>query len=906
MGYLHRFRHAARMSAFSLSVLLGACGGGGGGTPDPAPVASPGPTAPADTGFTVSIDRTELKFSAEEGQALYAQAVLGTGTGTLPAAIYTGSVDQGTGLDHVTMEIVGSQVKFTVFPKSHLAPGDYHGTLMLLACVDALCAKQFSGSPASVPYTITITKAFKVNPAKVSLTALSGATAGADVAVQLPTGQSSYTLNSSATWLAMSKITPTGFSMTTQPMPPGDYAATVSVMTPVSIKEVQVRYLVTGDSTTITRITPDPSSVSFTAIATDSTASRTVNVALPSWTSVLDAQVLYTGDATGWLSLVRSGERSYSLSASAAALAPGTYQANLLLTSGPLTTAVFVPVTFTVGAASWSVGGVTSFPVGIDTAAASLNTDIAIDLPGLPAQAWTASTGAAWLKLGNTGGTTGSTGLHVSVDRAEMLKLDNFKSHTAEVAIAAANSRIAPTKVVFTLVKSLPEVYFVSPHTRLPGEAGSYIVRGRGFDGAPDLQQALQVNGATPVSVTRVNDTQLAVQLPGAADGTVSFAMNNAMGVATGAPVLQVVPQGAFAYRAVVTEGHKGGIVFDPERQSIYTVNKTLHAVMRFAYNGSAWDVTSAPVPAADEVALAPDGKSLVVTATSGNVLLLDPSSLATQGTYSTGAIAGYEFNSLPLLAVTNNGKAFFQGSTWSAGMPYFDLVTRQFGAVTSDRNYSFYDGPWYSVSGDGSRLLVVQSAAMTPSPGMLYMNSSDEVTKLNPAGLTFWYDAAQSLHGERFVEGTYKVWDRDFNLIGNLVLPDTTYYGRTPVVSPDGTRVYVLAHSSGSGTGSGTSRVYVFDSSTRMVTTTNLPVLGYFDVDNYSTCNPNDYGCNPSALGTISPDGKTLFFLGSAALVVAPIPALTPTAQPVSIQHVPPGAMGVSPATVRVAVPRH
>lgn len=888
------------MSAFSLSLFLGACGGGGGGTPS-SPVANPGPAAPVDAGFTVSIDRTELKFLAEEGQALYPQAVTGSGTGTPPAAIYTGSLDQGTGLDHVTMEIIGSQVKFTVYPKSNLAPGDYHGTLVLLACVDALCAKQFSGSPASIPYTITITRAFKVNPATVSLTALSGATAGADVAVQLPAGQSSYTVSASANWLALSKITPTGFSLTAQPMPPGNYDATVSVRVPGGTKDVPVRYAVTGDSTTITQIIPDATSLSFTAIATNSSASRTVNVALPSWTSVLDTQVNYTGDATGWLSVVRSAERSYTVSASAAALAAGTYQASLVFTSGPLTPVVMVPVTFTVGAASWAFGGATSFPVGIDSTAASLNSDIAIDLPGLPAQAWTASTGATWLKLGNTSGTTGSTGLHVSVDIAEMLKLDNFKAHTAEVAIAAANGRIAPTTLVFTLNKALPEVHFVSPHTRLPGEAGTYIVRGRGFDGVPNLQQAFQVNGATPTSVTRVNDTQLEVQLPGAPDGAVSFALHNAFGVATGAPVLQVVGQGAFAYRAVASDGHKGSIVFDPERQSIYTANKTMQTVMRFAYNGSDWDVSSAPVPGADQVALSPDGKSLVITATSGNVLLLDPSSLVTQGSYKAVSIGGYELNSMPLLAMTNNGKAFFQGTTTVAGMAYFDLTTRQFGAVSSAQPYNFYGGPWYSVSGDGSRLLVVQSTDSTPPP-MLYMNSSDEVTKPNPAGVKSWSESAQSLHGERFVEGTYKVWDRDFNLIGNLVLPDTTYYGRTPVVSPDGTRVYILAYTSGNGT----PRVYVFDSSTRMVTSTKLPVLGYFSIGDYPTCHTNDYTCDTRGLGTISPDGKTLFFVGSAALVVAPIPALTPTAQPVSIQHVPPGAIGVSPATVRLPVTMH
>lgn len=117
--------------------------------------------------------------------------------------------------------------------------------------------------------------------------------------------------------------------------------------------------------------------------------------------------------------------------------------------------------------------------------------------------------------------------------------------------------------------------------------------------------------------------------------------------------------------------------------------------------------------------------------------------------------VGGYALNSLPTLAMTNDGKAYFQGSTWASGMAYFDLSTRSFGATTSTSvAFDFYSGPWYSVSGDGERLVIVQSASISPQPPMLYMNSSDEAPKRNPAGITFWYEAAQSLHGERFAEG--------------------------------------------------------------------------------------------------------------------------------------------------------
>jgi WD40 repeat protein len=397
------------------------------------------------------------------------------------------------------------------------------------------------------------------------------------------------------------------------------------------------------------------------------------------------------------------------------------------------------------------------------------------------------------------------------------------------------------------------------------------------------LAQSLKVGGATPLSVTRVNDTELTVELPGAASGTVSFSVNNAFGVATGLPLLQVVPQGAFGYQAVPTQGRKGGILFDPVRQSIYTANKTLQSVMRFDFTGGVPAASSTPVGSVDSVAMSPDGKSLVATSTSGKIVLLDPSTMSVQGTYSTAAVAGDALNSLPRLAVTNDGKAYFQGATWSIGMPYFDLTTREFAALASDVRLEFYSGPWFSVSGDGSRLNIVQSGSISPAPSMLYMNSSDNVLKVNPAGLTSWFEAAQSLRGERFVL-TNVVYDRDFNLYGNLTLPDNAYIARAVVVAPDGSRVYLLAYDF---VGSGAPRVYVFDSSTRMVLSTNLPLLGYFTIPDFPTCsNVNDYYCDTRPLGTISPDGKTLFFVGDANLVVAPIPALTPVSQPVGIQR--------------------
>lgn len=883
--------------SFSLSLLLSACGGGSDAAPDATPAAPP--AGPAAGGFSVAIDRTALAFAGEEGASIAPAVVLGSGSGAPPDAIYLGGLDLGSAIERITVEAVGAQAKFTVYPKSSLAPGEYSGNVQLFACRDAACGAHFAGSPASVPYSIKVARGFQAAPAALRLQAISGARAGAEVAVQVPQGETGFKATSSAAWLTVADVNGAGFSASAGPMPPGSYYATISVSSGSRTRDLPVSYEVSGDAGTVTRIIPDAASLSLGATATATAPARALNVTLPSWTDEFTYTVTYRGADSGWLDVVKSGPRSLALTASAAALRAGTYQAELQLKADQLTAPVTVPVTFTVGAASWTVDGATALKVTSGTTAASLAGELDIDLPNLPAQAYTARTGSAWLKLARGSGTTGGAPLRFSVDGAALLALGNFRPHTAELTISALDARIAPLTLSVTLDKALPELHYVSPHTRLPAEGGVYTLRGRGLDGVVDLGAALAVEGAAPLKLTRVSDTELKVQLAGAADGDVAFSLANGLGAATGKPVLRVLAQSAFDAATVDTAGSKNGLVFDAERQALYTVNRTLSSVMRFVRAGSGWSVSSASLPGVDAVALAPDGKSLVATASAG-IVLLDPVTLERQASYAT-TIGADSMNSLPRLAITNDGRAYFQGGVWG-GLNYFDLVTRQFGAVGGNQRYDFYYGPWFSVSGDGSRLDIVQSASISPTPPMLYLDSSDHLPKTNPAGLQFWYEAAQSLRGERFVEGTYKVWDRDFNLVGNLALPDSGYFGRTPLVSPDGARTYVLAYPQAGLYGADVKpRVYVFDSSARLVTQTDLPLLGQFDLPDYPTCRVSAYECDTRALGAISPDGATLFFIGDKKLVVAPVPALTMSAQRARVQ----GAAGAVPAMTRVTLGR-
>jgi hypothetical protein len=103
------------------SSLLSACGGGGGGGGSGGG-STPAGNAPVNAAFSVNVDQTTLKFSAEQGAAIAPLTVSGSGTGTAPAAVYLSTGTIGAEIERVSTEVVGAQVKFMIYPKNNLAP----------------------------------------------------------------------------------------------------------------------------------------------------------------------------------------------------------------------------------------------------------------------------------------------------------------------------------------------------------------------------------------------------------------------------------------------------------------------------------------------------------------------------------------------------------------------------------------------------------------------------------------------------------------------------------------------------------------------------------------------------------------------------------------------------------------
>jgi hypothetical protein len=75
-----------------------------------------------------------------------------------------------------------------------VAPGIYANTLQILACLDTSCTTQLGNSPLEIPYSITVHPGLALSPSPLSVSVPFGTRPEQSVAVQLPEGTTSWTV----------------------------------------------------------------------------------------------------------------------------------------------------------------------------------------------------------------------------------------------------------------------------------------------------------------------------------------------------------------------------------------------------------------------------------------------------------------------------------------------------------------------------------------------------------------------------------------------------------------------------------------------------------------------------------------------------------------------------------------
>lgn len=436
---------AELFSAMIVVLTLTSCGGGGGGSSPSAPTVSytfspatlttsvmPGASATLSVRATVSDPKVFAGASA-----LYVFIVD-------PLKLLTGTANLS--------QVDASSISLTVYTSAILDPGRYQGSFQIQLCKDAACAAQFTGSPLSLPYDLTVTH-FPISLSASSIATGSmqlGGTPPADIGFNVIAQAQSWTATSPAAWLRINNGSGNGNGTFTVSFVPsglavGKYTDAVT-LTAADGQKASVPVSLSVDTPTL--------SSSSSVVTLGGSKGR-------AWTAQSVQLALNTGSNTwpwnlsglpAWLSasptsgVVGQSATQLNLTPVASQVTPGSVTATVNVNADVGGTKLTLPVAVQMNAdqrkllaSSWGVG-LSSTPAGSAlTRTLTIRDNFGGSIP------WTAVSDSSWLQLTPTG-TTPSAMLTLTANPAGLpdktISYANVTISTGVVGIAPAVVRV--------------------------------------------------------------------------------------------------------------------------------------------------------------------------------------------------------------------------------------------------------------------------------------------------------------------------------------------------------------------------------------------------------------------------------------------------------------------------------
>lgn len=613
-------------------------------------------------------------------------------------------------------------------------------------------------------------------------------------------------------------------------------------------------------------------SVAQTSLAAVETGSASGSFTFTSQSAgtTVNSSISYDNSVAGWLTAQISGN-TVQLQASTATLAAGAYTAKVNLSVPGTSLSVTVPVTFTVAAGLSTPDG-----AGLKIDSGTMPAQLAGTIPlaiaaGATAKTWTAVSDQPWLKIAQA-----SAGFNTlpawSIDPVLFAQLANNAHHKANIRITTDSTLPARTYTL-DVHKALAELEGLDSLALLAGQSGEVMLYGSGFDRLPAGAAALTVTGVQPQSVTRVNDHVMRVALPALSAGSYQVALTTASGLSTPAKAIHVTGKETYTYQAFDTQGWKNAMVWDSVSKSAFVLNATLKSVMRYAaVNGSFQLVATRSFPAVDSLGMTPDHSALILQSNGNTVYKLSPADLSTQKTITIAQYGSPQYLTTPL-AITGDNRMLH---------PMYGWVNLDTGAVTqlayAPSNQYHAGGPadFGAVSGNGMRMMRPDSGRTSPSGASYHFDLLSNVFTAYPQeGVPYFHRFAVDHNGNNWAFNG-EVVDFELNLKGKYELPDG-WLSTQAVFSRNGTRLYLYGQYVAGG---GKPRIFVFDTSQKMTTTVQFPLLGHIEFDDLPNCPYSSFGgfdpnCNTFQTQiAISADDQTVFVAGDRKFAVIPIPA--------------------------------
>lgn len=857
--------------AFALVV---SCGGGGGGGGGGSSSSGGGGNSSPGVRFTLNPSSVSATYFQNEGRPL--MQATATASGSLPAQIYIGAVDEGTSIDpQITVSVSGQQATFQMNPKAGLAPGVYTGRLKLMACTTSSCTKQVGNSPVYLPYTITVRQDLIVSPEQDTYSGESGTDIVVPLTVTLPEGGTSFDTQviSQDNICSTADVTANSLKAVLRSLPSGNYSCTFIFTSGTRIVQRVLSFTMTPPAGGEHDLSASPTY--FTQATSEGAMSdpQLVDVTPASWDSRYDYLVQYGSGALGWLKVTKTAN-GYSVVSDATDLSQGTYGATLRIFGVSPAGYSDTAIALTVGPGLVQPAD-RNIVVSSDTKAEQLQGSVTIDMNAGPAIDFTAMVSSDWLTLEHATGQTGGS-FEFHFDTAPFRALPNGQVYTAEVVVTSSHENVTPVTFKINVDKRIGEVTGIGPYLQTAGQPLRFYVRGKGLSLPADIASRLQLDGITGANITTVSDTALLVTAPARAAGQHVVSMTNALGLTMPTSTLKIIEPVTNDYSAIPTGVIPRSVLFDAEHQTLFWAGQsgaqTLHALRK---SGSTWG--DFPVGATDAVALGITHDGASILAGDGATLrFLDSSTLS----FQKSAAVPYDPNYLDLqnaqIPVTNDGLIWYRAPD-----------------VINDNYLGHYDPP--TGTQDVIRVFITSGSGRIPR---LHVNRDGELLTLGDAqqGGTLHSSnleagveedqgypiTSASDDGSRILVG-WNLFARNLGALADVAATITDAdSSRAPlqaVVSPDGQRVYVLSYDTQDyfnvndplPAPASTPRIHVLDATFATVQS-HLPILGSFDIDEFPTCRIDD-PCGLYTVGTISPDGKTLFFAGSENLVVVPVP---------------------------------
>jgi hypothetical protein len=346
---------------------------------------------------------------------------------------------------------------------------------------------------------------------------------------------------------------------------------------------------------------------------------------------------------------------------------------------------------------------------------------------------------------------------------------------------------------------------------------------------------------------------------------------------------VKVIPVASYAYKAMPfsTSIVQWPFLYDAERQNAY-IQADLFGLLRFPVTSASTAAEPLSGAGGFRLGLTADGANYV-TGDQTRFALLDPDTLAavpgseidTFDTRDPSIYGLFPMGTLGLI-VSNDSRLWYDDFHW------LQLDTLTTGRVTelAPGTPGCCQQEPRAMSRNGARIVGVEwtnpPVAFETFP-LYSLDTADSVLHYRADPLRTYPQIMLSDDGERVLVGDAKVLDGQLQDFGDMALPPSAsaYDPLVAVISPDGTRVYVLTYEQSDFDNPAPAhdpRVYVFDSSSPATAPQTLPVLGYFEFDDYPGCLMQ--GCSSSVYGTITPDGGALLFVGNRNLVVVPTDA--------------------------------